>query len=101
MKTVEGWMDSIEFEHELEALGRAVYSTRDRCVENNPCIEEGDCCEVRRVYVVDADEYDKTIKELKDAISRERNQGSVALKNLTQIICLLYGVDSIGRGKIK
>ena len=55
----EGWMDSVDFQHEVGSAigGNTVYPDQEE-VEALPCIKEGDYCKPKRVYVVDADEFD-------------------------------------------
>ncbi len=63
----EAWMDNIALEHEVgHALGgNSVYPDKKDCEKNNPCIElskDDDPiirCYAQRVYVFDADEFDK------------------------------------------
>ena len=66
MKKREGWMDSIDFQHELGyALGGNIISPdKEDCERTHPCIKEsakddGYKCVAMRVYVFDADEFDK------------------------------------------
>jgi hypothetical protein len=57
----EGWMDSIDFEHEVgHALGgNAIYPSEADLREHRKCLDTDGECTAMRVYVVNADEYDK------------------------------------------
>jgi hypothetical protein len=64
----EGWMDSIDYHHELgEAWGgNSVYPDKENCEENHACIGKADQdgivdCVAMRVKVIDADELDKLL----------------------------------------
>jgi hypothetical protein len=68
-----GWMDSITFDHELGcAPSVRVHDDKEECERQHPCIKECAAklepesydCRAMRVYVFDADEYDR----------RDRNQ---------------------------
>lgn len=60
----EGWMDSIDFDHELgHAIGgNKIYPDKQE-VEALECIKAGDYCYPKRVYVFDADEFDAALAE--------------------------------------
>jgi hypothetical protein len=70
MRIRKGWMDSIDFDHEVgRALGgNKIYPNEQDLRAHNPCIGDpalGNDCTAKRVYVVDADEFDKEVKKRK------------------------------------
>lgn len=62
-----GWMDSIDFDHELgNAIGgNKIYPDREDCEQNNSCIgletQNGVSCYAKRVIVFDADKYEEAM----------------------------------------
>jgi len=59
----EGWMDSIAFEYEVgHALGgNTVYPDEADLRKHHTCLDTDGDCTAKRVYVVDADEFDSLI----------------------------------------
>jgi hypothetical protein len=59
----EGWMDSTTFENELGVAigGEKVYADQEDLLASKPCLTdpEDHYCQPMRVYVFDADEFDK------------------------------------------
>jgi len=78
MRLKQGWMDSIDFDHELGHAcgGNSVHPSVEDCERCHPCIEEskkdegvgefkGLECYAKRVYVVSADEFDMFTEHLR------------------------------------